>query len=216
VHDVAAGLTDVLLGAVLIWCAIRIRAVAPGTHRYWTLTFWTAGAGAFAGTAHHLVFQWSDRAADLSWIAVGILVAVAISYLLAASAVELVDARLARWFIRIRIAGLVAYLVVISTFGIGRSGPLVISESVTMACIVGLWCYGLYIGHPRAKRMMVAIVGSAASAAALALPAVGTTTGLDGRSLQHLAQIPGVLLLMYAVTLEVPSRATARPRVEAG
>ncbi len=121
--EVTAGVTDLVLGAVLVWCALRLRS-APGVHRYWALTFWTAGAGAFAGTVHHLVFHGSPRAADLSWVVVGVLVAVAISYLLAATATEVVDRRTARLFIWLRIGGLAAYLVVITTLGVGRTLPL--------------------------------------------------------------------------------------------
>jgi hypothetical protein len=218
--EVAAGVTDLLLGAVLLGCALRLQS-APGVHRYWALMFWTAGAGAFAGTVHHLVFHGSPAAADLSWVVVGVLVAVAISYLLAASATDLVDPRTARVFIWLRVGGLVAYLVVISTLGVGRTMPLVLSESVTMASVVALWCYGLHKGHPRARRMLLAIVVSALSALAMVLPAqqaIRGYTGLDARSLQHLAQIPGVLLLCQALTVAVPTagwRGPAMRRLEA-
>jgi hypothetical protein len=216
VDDVAAGLTDLLLGAVLVGGALRLRTM-PWVHRYWTLTFATAGAGAWAGTVHHLVFAGSARSADLSWVAVGVLVAVGISYLLAATATELLPPRTARLFIRIRVGGLIAYVVVISTIGVGRTLPLVLSESVTMASIVGLWCYAWYAGHPRAARMVVAIAGCGVSAAALAVPAaVRTHLGLDGRSLQHLAQIPGVLLLYRAAAAELPGRRRAGAARAAG
>jgi hypothetical protein len=215
VDEVAAGVTDLLLGAVLLGCALRLQST-PGVHRYWALMFWTAGAGAIAGTAHHLLFHGSPLAGDLSWVVVGVLVAVAISYLLAATAVELVDPRTARAFIWLRIGGLLAYLVVITTLGVGRTMPLVLSESVTMASIVGLWCYGLHKGHPRARRMLVAIAVSALSALAVVLPAqqaIHAHTGMDGRSLQHLAQIPGVLLLCRALTAAGPAAAGGRPAV---
>jgi hypothetical protein len=217
VHDVAAGVTDLLLGAVLLGCAFRLRR-SERVHRYWPLAFWFAGAGAWAGVLHHLVFAGSARPSNLSWIAVGVSVAIAISYLLAATATELLRPALARLFIRIRVAGLLAYVIVIATVGIGRSGPLVASESVTMASIVGLWLWALRAGHPRAGAMLVAIVTCAASSAALAVPASVLWAGLDGRSLQHLAQIPGVLLLYRAIHADWPAaspgpapRAAAEP-----
>jgi hypothetical protein len=215
VHDGAAGVTDLLLGAVLLGCALRLR-MSSGVHRYWPLAFGFAGLGAWAGVLHHLVFAGSSRASNLSWIAVGVSVAIAISYLLAGTATELLRPSLARLFIRIRIGGLLAYVVVIATVGIGRSGPLVASESVTMASIVGLWVWALRAGHPRAPAMLVAIITCAASSAALAVPATVLYAGLDGRSLQHLAQIPGVLLLYRAIHTERPEphpapRATAEP-----
>jgi hypothetical protein len=204
--------TDVLLGSVLLGCAVRLQR-SETAHRYWALAFWFAGAGGWAGVLHHLVFAGSARAGNASWVAVGISVAIAISYLLAATATELLPPKTARLFIRLRIAGLVAYIVVIATLGVGRSGPLVASESVTMASIVGLWCWALYTGHPRARAMLVAILTSAASSAALAVPT--GVTGLEGRSLQHLAQIPGVLLL-YRAANSRPAGAASDSRPAAG
>jgi hypothetical protein len=200
VSEVGAGVTDLVLGGVLFGCAAWLQRT-PGVHRYWALTWWSAGAGAFAGAAHHLVFSHSRRASDLSWIAVGVLVAIAISYLLAATATVLLDERVARLVIRARIAGLVAYAVVMVLVGIGRTMPLVLSESVTMAAIVGLWCYALVTGRPGAGRMVVAIAVLALSAVFFALPAgiFPAAVGLDARAMQHLGQIPGVLLLSQVV-----------------
>jgi hypothetical protein len=198
--EVGPGVTDLVLGAVLVGCAGRLRRT-PGVHRYWALMLWSAGAGAFAGAAHHLVFSGSRRAADLSWVVVGVLVAVALSYLLAATATATLDARWARVVIRARVAGLLAYVAWMAIAGIGRTAPLVLSESVTMATIVGLWCYGRYAGRPEAGRVLVAIAVLALSAVFFVLPAgiFPASIGLDARALQHLAQIPGVLLLAWIV-----------------
>jgi hypothetical protein len=196
--EVRAGLTDLVLGIVLAGCALRLRR-AP---RYWTLTFLAAAAGSLVGATHHLLFTGSRRASDLSWLAVGVLVAVAISYLLAASATELLDRRRARLVIRLRIAGLLAYLLATAVAGIGRATPLVLCESVTMAAIVGLWLHGWHAGHPGAGRTLAGIAACAASAAAFLLPAgyLARTVGLDASSVQHLGQIPGLLLIVAAVT----------------
>jgi hypothetical protein len=200
VSEVGAGVTDVVLGAVLVGCAGWLQRT-PGVHRYWALMMWSAGAGAAAGAAHHLLFAGSKRASDLSWVVVGVLVAVAISYLLAASATEILDDRLARLVIRLRVAGLIAYVVVMAVVGIGRTAPLVFSESATMTAIVGLWCYALYAGRPGAARILVAMAVCAASAVVFVIPAgiLPSAVGLDARALQHLVQIPGVLLLSRAV-----------------
>lgn len=208
--EVAAGVTDLLLGAVLLACAVRLRR-AGGVHRYWPMMFWSAGAGALTGAAHHLAFAGSRRASNLSWIVVGVLVAVAISYMLAATATELLDRRLARLFITVRVAGLLAYGAGLAAAGIGsRTTPLVVGESVTMAAIVGLWAYALYARRPGADRMLIAIAVCALPAVFFALPAgaLPTAVGLDARSLQHLGQIPGVLLLCQVV---VTAGTFARP-----
>ena len=65
--EVAAGVTDLLLAAVLAGCTAWLWR-APGVHRYWALMLSTAAAGALAGAAHHLVFAGSRRSSDLSWI----------------------------------------------------------------------------------------------------------------------------------------------------
>ena len=218
-NEVGAGVTDLVLGAVLVSCASRLRR-APGVHRYWALIWWSAGAAAFAGAAHHLVFSSSRRAADLSWVVVGVLVAVALSYLLAATATENLEQRLAGAVIRVRVVGLLAYAAWMGIAGIGRTTPLVLSESLTMTAIIGLWCYGLYAGHRQAGRVLVALGVLALSAVFFVLPAgiFPTSVGLDARSLQHLAQIPGVLLLSRVVldgaqpTPGVPRRPTPLPR----
>jgi hypothetical protein len=72
---------------------------------------------------------------------------------------------------------------------------------VTMAAIIGLWCYGWYAGRPEAGRVLVAIAVLALSAVFFVLPAsiLPASVGLDARSLQHLAQIPGVLVLSRVV-----------------
>jgi hypothetical protein len=107
--------------------------------------------------------------------------------------------------------------VVISTTGVGRTLPLVLSESVTMASIVGLWLYALYRRQPRAARMVVAIVGCGLSAVAFAVPeGVSRHLGLDGRSLQHLAQIPGVFLLARAAAVDLTGGAGTPAPASAG
>lgn len=207
--EARAGITDLVLGAVLAGCAARLWQV-PWAHRYWPLTFLAAATGSLVGAVHHLLFAGSRRASDLSWLAVGVLVAVAISYLLAASATELLDRRRARLVIRLRIAGLIAYLTATAVAGIGRATPLVLCESVTMAAIVGLWLYGWQAGHPGAGTMVAGIAAGAASAAVFLLPAglLVRTVGLDASSVQHLGQIPGLLLIVHVVaggTLTGPS-----------
>jgi hypothetical protein len=200
VDEVAAGVTDIVLCAVLVGCAGRLQRTA-GVHRYWALMLWSAGAAALAGAAHHLLFHGTRRASDLSWVVVGVLVAVAISYMLAASAAELFGRRLARLVIGLRVGGLLAYLVVIATTDVGRTGPLLLSESVTMTAIVGLWFYALQVRHPGAGQMLAAIAVCALSAVFFAPPAeiLLSTVGLDARSLQHLGQIPGVLLISHVI-----------------
>ena len=68
----------------------RPRGAPPGhagRPRYWRLTFWWAGA-ALAGAVHHGVVTYSDTWSGPSWAVISMMVVVAVSYLLAASVVE--------------------------------------------------------------------------------------------------------------------------------
>jgi hypothetical protein len=195
VEDGSAGVIDLLFGAVLVYCAVRAQS-SPGVHRYWWLGFWVAAASAFAGAAHHLVFKGSRQAAELSWVVVGVLVALAISYLLAASALELFGPRAVRIAIGLRCLGLGAYLVA-AAFGLGGTQWLLLCESLTMASVVGLWIYAVAVNYPGGGRMLIAIVANALPTLAFVLPAqpLRDHANLDPASLVHLGQIPGMLLL---------------------
>lgn len=189
----AHAITDLILGVVTITCAVFLLRV-PGVDRAWHLTFWFAGASALAGTAHHGVFH-----AGWSWTVVGVLVVIAISYLLIASAREILRPRGVRIVVAIRILGVAAYAVAVVA---GESGLMILllCESVTMACILGLWTYAVRVGHSMATGMIAAILAHGLAGIAFILPAAATTPiGLDSTSLSHLAQIPGVLVFYRAV-----------------
>lgn len=196
----AAALTDLVLGLVIAACAVRLLAV-PGVHRSWHLTFWFAGASAFAGSAHHGVFG-----TDASWIVVGVLVVIALSYYLLASAREVLSRHGIRTVVVIRGVGVAAYAVAVV---VGEAGlaMLLVCESVTMASILVLWLYGGHVGHPMAVPMAVAIIANALAGVAFALPSALTAPiGLDSTALSHIAQIPGMLLLYRAVVRGTRSR----------
>lgn len=196
----AYAITDLALGAVTVVCAALLQRVAE-VARAWRLTFWFAGASAFAGAGHHGLFH-----AGWSWTVVGVLVVVAISYLLIASARQILRPRAVRVVIVIRAAGVAAYGVAI-LFGESGLEVLLAAESLTMATILALWLYALRTGHPMARPVIVAILAHGLAGVAFVLPAAVTApTGLDSTSLSHLAQIPGVLLLYRAVVAGIRPR----------
>lgn len=189
----AQAITDLALGLVTLTCAVSL-LWTPGVDRAWQLTFWFAGASALAGAAHHGLFH-----TGASWTVVGILVVVAISYLLIGSAREILHPRGVRIAVVIRVVGVAAYGVAVV---LGENGLLVLllCESLTMACILGLWLHASREGHPMATWMIAAILAHALAGIAFALPAPLTDPiGLDPTSLSHLAQIPGVLVFYRAV-----------------
>lgn len=189
----AYAITDFILGAVTLGCAVLLLRL-PGVGRGWQLTFWFAGASALAGTAHHSLFH-----AAWSWTVVGVLVVIAISYLLIASAREVLTRRWVRIVTILRGLGVGAYAIAVL---VGESGLfyLLLCESLTMATILAIWLYAAYVRHAMARPMIVAILAHSLAGVAFALPVRLTAPiGLDPTSLSHLAQIPGVLLLYRAV-----------------
>lgn len=195
--DFWAGIIDLPFGAVLAGCALWLRA-RRGVHRYWVLTCAFGAASAGMGAVHHLFLQSPEWLAAYSWIATGILLIIALSYLLAASAMDVLGPEATRTVLTVRSIGLAAYLVA-ALFGLIGTGVLVLCESLTMAGVVGLWCYAAYRKHPRGIAMLVGIGVSALSAATYLIPA-DLLLHIDVRpgSLSHLVQIPGFILIARA------------------
>jgi hypothetical protein len=194
----ASSLSDLLLGAATIWLALRLRA-APGVHRHWRLTFWWAGAAALAGAVHHGVVTHSERWSGPSWAVISAMVVVAISYLLAATVVEVLGPGRGRVFWVLRSAGLVAYAA-LALAGHAGIEAILLCEAVTMLAVLGLWGYALHERHPLAAPVILALAASMAAAGVRALPSdLAEHLLLDPTSLYHLAQVPGMVLLYLAL-----------------
>lgn len=195
----ASSLTDLALGVVVLLLAFALRR-HPGVHRYWRWTFWWVAAAALAGAVHHGVVTYSDRWAEPSWALISGMVVVAVSYLLAASVVDVLGPGRGRVFWVLRSAGLVAYAVLALT---GHAGieAILLCEGLTMLAVLWLWGLAIARHHPRGWPVAAALVASMAAAVTRALPAdVTARFGLDPTSLYHLAQIPGMVLLFLALT----------------
>ncbi|MGP4024341.1 DUF6962 family protein [Actinomadura sp. 3N407] len=93
-----------LILALVTWaCALALLRV-PGVIRAWHMTFWFVGGSALAGAAYHGLFH-----STASWVAVGVLVVIAISYLLIDSAEEILSPHAVRIVVGVRAAGIAAY-----------------------------------------------------------------------------------------------------------
>lgn len=195
----ASSLTDLALGLVVAALALGLRH-HPGIHRHWRyLLIWVAVA-ALAGAVHHGVVTYSDRWAGPSWAVISGMVVIAVSYLLAATVVEVLGEGRGRVFWVLRSAGLVAYAALAVT---GHAGieAILLCEGLTMAAVLWLWGLGIARGNPKAPAVAAALAASMVAAVTRALPAdVTETFGLDPTSLYHLAQIPGMVLLYLALT----------------
>ncbi len=195
----ASSLTDLALGLVVVVLALALRR-HPGVHRYWHHMFWWVAAAALAGAVHHGVVTHSDRWADPSWALISGMVVVAVSYLLAATVVEVLGEGRGRVFWILRSAGLIAYAALALT---GHAGieAILLCEGLTMAAVLWLWGLAITRQHPRAWPVAAALIASMLAAVTRALPSEVTERfGLDPTSLYHLAQIPGMVLLYLALT----------------
>jgi hypothetical protein len=203
----AASLTDLALGLVTLALYVRMRGEHGPSARYWRLAFaWTAAA-ALAGAVHHGVVTYWHRPAEISWAIISGGVVIAISYVLAATVVEVLGP--GRWgaFWALRSASLLAYAVVAVT-GHAGIGAILSCEGITMACVLALWGLALSRGHPRSRGVVLALVASMAAAGIRAAPIGHLPLTFDSTALYHLAQIPGLVLLYVAVA--GPARVSER------
>jgi hypothetical protein len=189
----AEALTDLVLGLVVVGLALLTR------RRYWRATFAWAGAAALGGFVHHGVLKRWPEVADVSWAVISVMIVVGVSYLLAATVQEVLGPGHARAFWVLRSAGLLAY-VGLAIAGYAGVTALLACESLTFACVIGLWGLALHRRHPLAVPVLVALLATGAAAATRELsPAVTEHVRLDPTSVYHLAQIVGMVLLFRAV-----------------
>ena len=205
----APALTDLLLGLVTLALGMTLRG-RPDVHRYWRLTYWWSGAAAVAGFFHHGWVTCSETWAGPSWAVISGMVVIAISYLLAATVIEVLGPGRGRVFWVLRSASLLAYAVV-ALSGNAGVGAILLCEGVTMIAILALWFRAAAQGMPLARQVCVALLASGAAAVFRAMPHEWTeVVGLDPISLYHLAQIPGFVLLTRALLGRAPEPGARR------
>jgi hypothetical protein len=189
-------LTDLALGLVNV-CLVR-RLPRGELSKHWRAAFaWAAGT-ALAGAVYHGVFVGIPGVNALSWALMSIMVVVVVSYLLAASVVQVLGRSRPVVFWLLRSVGLVTYVVIAAT-GHASIRAIMWCESLTMATVVGLWIWAWRRHHPMARLMLVAIGASIAAAMLRLVPGAAALTGLDPDSGYHLGQIGGMVLLYHAI-----------------
>ena len=205
----AASLTDLALGVVTLLLAWRLPRGGDAS-RYWRAAFGWAAVTAVIGTAYHGFFT-GGRWGGLTWAVMSSMVVVVMSFLLAASVIEILGRRRAAVFWPLRLIGFLAYGVFAVT---GHASILAIMwcESLTMASVIGLWAWARWRSHPLAGRMLVAIGVSIGAALFRLVPGAAALVGTDPDSAYHLGQIVGMLLLFRAVAGSgVPAERVAQP-----
>jgi hypothetical protein len=192
-----ASLTDLALGLVTLYLLPRLPRGAVAS-RYWRATFLGAAVTALIGAVYHGVLVGRPGAGAVTWAAMSSMVVVVMSFLLAASVLEILGRSRAVVFWPLRLIGLIAYALFAVT-GHASINAIMWCESLTMASVIGLWAWAAVRGHPLGRRMLVAIGVSIAAALFRLIPGAAAVIGLDPDSAYHLGQIVGMLLLFRAV-----------------
>ncbi len=190
-------LTDLALGLVTLYLVRRLPRGGE-VSRHWRAAFAWAAATALAGAAYHGVLVGIPQVNSLSWAATSIMVVVVVSYLLAASVVQVLGRRRAVVFWLLRSVGLMAYVIFAAT-GHASITAIMWCESLTMASVLGLWIWAWLRRHPMGRPMLVAIGVSIAAAMLRLVPGAAALAALDPDSAYHLGQIGGMVLLYHAV-----------------
>ena len=195
----ASSLTDFTLGIVAFIAAARLipRAAADSHWRWFFL--WISIAGVWGGF-HHGFIVGHESVATLSWPVISLLVAIAISHLLAASVISVLGRGQGNPFLAVRAISITVFFFMVVS-GNATVVTLVLTEGLTMALVIGLWVYAWQKEQPGVGLFLAAIMVSL-FAAALKASGLGFTLGgwaFDPNSLYHLAQIPGLFLLFAAI-----------------
>ncbi|MCU1612852.1 MAG: hypothetical protein JWO98_392 [Frankiales bacterium] len=202
----AASLTDLALGLVTLYLVRRLPRDGAAS-RYWHAAFAWAAVTALAGAAYHGVLVRVRGLNQLSWAVMSSMVVVVVSFLLAATVVQVLGRGRAVVFWPLRSVGLVAYVVIAAT-GHPSITAIMWCESLTMACVLALWTWAWLHRHPMGRAMLIAIGASIAAAMLRLVPAAAALVRLDPDSAYHLGQIGGMVLLFHAV-----ARTGGRPDV---
>jgi hypothetical protein len=190
-------LTDLALGLVTVYLVWRLPRGGE-VLKHWRAAFaWAAGT-ALAGAVYHGVFVGIPQVNAVTWAVVSMMVVVVVSYLLAASVVQVLGGSRAVVFWLLRSVGLVAYAIVAAA-GHASITAIMWCESLTIASVVGLWIWAWLRHHPMARPMLVAIGVTIAAAMLRLVPGAAALMGLDPDSGYHLGQIVGMVLLYHAI-----------------
>jgi hypothetical protein len=192
-----ASLTDLALGLVTLYLTPRVPRDVEGG-RYWRAAFAWAAVTALIGAVFHGYLVGLPLWGEITWAVMSTMVVVMMSYVLAATVVAVLGRSRAMVFWPLRLLGFVAYAVIAAT-GHPSITAMMGCESLTMACVIGLWIWAWVHGHPSGRAMLVAIGVSIAAALLRLVPGASAVLRLDPDSAYHLGQIVGMVLLYRAV-----------------
>ncbi|GJF05528.1 hypothetical protein PSD17_44800 [Pseudonocardia sp. D17] len=197
-----ASLTDLALGLFTLYLVPRLPRDVDGA-RYWRAAFVWAAITALVGAVYHGFLVDLPRIGGITWAVMSTMVVVVMSFMLAASVIQVLGRSRAVVFWPLRLLGVIAYLVFAAT-GNSSITAIMMCESITMACVIGLWVWAWLRGHPAGRPMLVAIGVSIAAAMLRLVPGAAALVALDPDSAYHIGQIVGMVLLYRAVAQSGP------------
>ena len=137
-----------------------------------------------------------ETLAALSWSAISLFVAVAISYLLAASVNTVLGKGRGHPLLAVRDISLAVFFALVVS-GNATVITLMLTEGLAMALVIGLWLHAWQKDQPGVGLVLAAIMVSIL-AAGLKASSVQFTLGgweFDPNSRYHVAKMPGLLLV---------------------
>ena len=197
-----ASLTDLALGLVTLYLVPRIPRDVEGA-RYWRAAFFWAAVTALVGAVYHGFLVDVPQIGGITWAVMSTMVVVVMSFMLAATVIQVLGRSRAIVFWPLRLIGVAAYVVFAAT-GNPSITAIMMCESITMACVIGLWFWAWLRRHPAGRAMLVAIGVSIAAAMLRLVPGAAELLRTDPDSAYHLGQIVGIVLLARAVAHGAP------------
>lgn len=220
-NEPAAAVTDWILSALAISAGV-VLLFDEKRSRYWVFAFFAAALSAFVGAVYHAWLKASPTWSGPAWGSVTLIVAVVVSFILAATVETVLGSGSRRLWMTVRLASLLAFAVVVLLGG-GSISSLLYLESITMTAVVAIWIVAFRRKIPGGGVMLSAIVLSGGAAIVRALPARFFALGWEWNSdsLYHIAQIPGLVAMLIGARRlpalldrgrgEQPERAAQQP-----
>ena len=195
----ASSLTDFALGILALFAAARLSA-RGADDPHWRWFFAWIGIVAIWGGFHHGFIVGHEAAAKISWSAISMMVAIAISYLLAASVNSVLGKGRGQPLLIVRGISLAVFFSLVVS-GNASVTTLLLTEGLAMAIVLALWVHAWQKEQPGVSLVLAAIVFSMLAAAVKASSVQFNMGGweFDPNSLYHVAQMPGMLLLLIAI-----------------
>jgi hypothetical protein len=208
----ASSVTDAVLGVVALFAAYSLNGEGR-TNARWRWAFVFIGAAALLGAVYHGFLEDMQPIGQYTWAAITILVAVSISFVLAATISTVLGEGRGKILLAVRTVSLAAFIV-LALMGHAAVSTLVITEGGTMLIILGLWAMALWRREPGILMIVAAIVASGAGGVVRNLPISVDIGGWDfqGVAWFHIIQTMGIILLFVGVQRWAAARGLFKPK----